>query len=524
MKVLVSDPVAREGVELLKTQVEVDVKTGLKPEELKAIIGQYDGLVVRSETQVTPDIIEAGNRLQVIARAGVGLDNINIEAATRRGVVVVNAPTGNTIAATEHTMALMLALARHLPQADSKLKAGEWKRSAFVGNELKGKTLGIIGLGNIGAEVARRAKAFEMNLIGYDPYVSSDFAQNMGVRVVPLEQLYKEADFITLHIPLVPATKGMISAKELATMKPTARIINCARGGLIDEQALYDAVEQGKIAGAAVDVFSKEPAVDNVLTKSAKIIVTPHLGASTAEAQVGVAVDAAEQVLAVLRGQPARYAVNTPHIARELLTLLGPFMPVASSLGSLAGQVMEGQIQTLNIRFCGEISGHDVTALKTAVISGLLQQTSEERITMVNASSIAARRGLKVIEQKETSCENYNNLIEIILVTDKGTYIAAGTVMRGATHIVRVNNYWVDVVPTGGYFLFCDHKDRPGLIGAVGDITGAVDINISHMQVARLEARGPALMVLALDDNLPEEARKKVLGLKDVFSAKVVKL
>ncbi|MBM3183065.1 MAG: phosphoglycerate dehydrogenase [Chloroflexi bacterium] len=524
MKVLVADPLAEEGVEVLKRQAEVDVKLKLKPEELKSIIGDYDALIVRSETKATADIIEAGKKLQVIARAGVGLDNIDVEAATRKGIVVVNAPTGNTIAAAEHAIALMMALARHVPQANARLKSGVWQRSEYMGTELRGKTLGMVGLGNVGSAVARRAQAFEMRLIGYDPFVSSEYARNLGVELVPMDKLIKESDFITLHLPLTSETKDIIGAKELSKMKPTVRLINCTRGGLVNEEALYKAVETGKIAGAAVDVFATEPVTDSVLFKCDRIIVTPHLGASTAEAQTSVALEVVEQVLAVLKGQPARYAVNAPQIPAELLAVLAPFMQVASTLGSLARQLMEGQIKSIQIEYSGEIANYDTSAVKASVIGGLLEGISEERINVVNAAVIANRRGIKIAEKKEAVCENYASLITLKVTTDVASLVVAGTVLRGETHIVRVNNFWPDIIPTGGYFLFCDHRDRPGLIGAVGNITGKADINISSMQLARLQPRGPALMILALDEALPEAQLQETLALQDVHTAKLVKL
>lgn len=524
MKVLVADPIDKQGIEMLQAKVKVDVKTGLKPDELKKIIGDYDALIVRSETQVTPDIIQAGKKLQVIARAGVGLDNINLEAATQQGIIVVYSPTGNTIAATEHSFAMMLSLARHIPQANAKLKSGVWQKSSFTGNELKNKTLGVVGLGNVGSEVARRAQGFKMKIIGYDPFVSADYARNMGIELVPLPQLIKESDFITLHLPLNQETRGMIGAKELATMKPTARIINCARGGLIDEEALYKAIEEGKIAGAAVDVFSKEPTTDNILLKSDKIIVTPHLGASTAEAQVGVAIDAAEQVLAVLEGQTARYAANTPRIPSEVISVLSPYMKVASTIGKLASQLMEGQLKTIQITYAGEIATCDSAILKTSIIGGLLEAVSEERVNLVNANIIAARRGIKILEQTEATCENYTSLITLQVTTSTGVTVVAGTVLRNETHVVRVNDFWIDIVPSGGYFLFSDHIDRPGIIGAVGNITGKADINISSMQLARLQPRGKALMMLVLDEPLKEAQIKEILALEKVNTARLVKL
>jgi len=524
MKVLVADPVAGEGVEALKAEVEVDVSLKLKPEELKNIIGDYEALIVRSETLATADVIQAGKKLQVIARAGVGLDNIDVEAATRQGIVVVNAPTGNTISAAEHSIALMMALARHIPQANARLKSGFWQRSDYVGIELRSKTLGIVGLGNVGSEVARRAQAFEMRLIGYDPFISPDYARNLGVESVSMEQLLKESDFITLHLPLTSATKGLIGAKALNKVKPTVRIVNCARGGLIDEEALFKAVEAGRVAGAAIDVFANEPVTDSILFKSDKIIVTPHLGASTAEAQTGIALDIAEQVLAVLKGQPAKYAVNAPHIPAEVLSVLAPFTGVASTLGSLARQLMEGQIKSIHIKYSGEIANYDTSAIKASVIGGLLEGITEERVNLVNAGFIAAQRGMKIVEQKETACENYASLLTLEAATDVGVTAVAGTVLRGETHIVRVNNFWLDIIPTGGYFLFSDHRDCPGLIGAAGNITGKVDINISSMQLARLQPRGEALMILALDEPLPEEQRQEILALDDVYTAKLVKL
>jgi D-3-phosphoglycerate dehydrogenase len=342
--------------------------------------------------------------------------------------------------------------------------------------------------------------------------------------LVSLEQLLKDSDFITLHLPLTSQTKRLIGAKELNKVKPKVRIINCARGGLIDEEALLKAIEAGKVAGAAIDVFVKEPVTDSVLFQSDKIIVTPHLGASTSEAQASVALEVAEQVMAVLKGQPAKYAVNAPQIPAEILAVLAPFLQVASTLGSLARQLMEGQMNRIQIKYSGEIANYDTSAIKASSIGGLLEGISEERVNLVNATIIAAQRGIKIIEQKETTCENYASLITLEVVTNAGTTTVAGTVLRGETHIVRVNDFWPDITPTAGYFLFSDHRDRPGLIGAVGTITGKADINISSMQLVRLQPRGQALMILALDEPLPEEQIQEILALTDVYTAKVVKL
>jgi D-3-phosphoglycerate dehydrogenase / 2-oxoglutarate reductase len=524
MKVLVADPIATEGIEILKKSADVDVKTGLKPEELLAIIGEYEGLMVRSETKVTAKVIEVGKKLQVIARAGVGIDNIDVEAATQRGIVVVNAPTANTMAAAEHSIALMLALSRNIPQAHESLKGGAWKRQNFVGVEVRNKTLGIVGLGNVGSEVARRVQGFQMKVLGYDPYVSPEYARNLRVELVPMEQIVREADFITLHLPLTPQSKNMIGTKELSMMKPTVRIINCARGGLIDEQALDQALKEGKIAGAALDVFAQEPPKDSPLLKNERVIVTPHLGASTQEAQANVAIDAAQQIISVLNGQPVRYAVNAPLISAEMMPILAPFLKVATAVGRMIAQLAEGQMSSIDIGFEGEISKYDLTALKAAVIGGLLQEISEERINVVNANLVAKRRGLRVTEHKDSACENYASLITVSVTTSAGVATCAGTVMRGELHIVRVNDYWIDIVPKGGYLLFSDHRDRPGIIGAVGNITGSADINVSSMQLARLKPRGQALMVLELDEAPNEAQIKLILAIPDIYTAKLVEL
>jgi D-3-phosphoglycerate dehydrogenase len=513
MRILVADSIASEGIELLQSYAAVDVRLGLKPDELKDIIADYEALVVRSQTQVSAEVIKAGRRLRVIARAGVGVDNIDVEAATRHGVVVVNAPAGNIVSAAEHTIALMLALARHIPEGHTRVKSGVWRRDDLTGTEVRGKTLGIIGLGRVGSEVARRAKGLEMHIIAYDPFVSVDYARNLGAELTSVEEL-----------PLTGATAGFIGDKELSLVKPSVQLINAARGGIIDEEALYHALEEGRVAGAAIDVFSKEPAGDNILLRSDKVITTPHLGASTAEAQKNVAVDAAEQVLAVLQGQPARYTVNAPLITAELQAIIGPFLEVATEVGRLMAQLAEGNIDTITIKYEGEIANYDTSALKAAAIGGILESSVEERVNLVNANFIAQSRGIKVVEQKSTVCENYGSLITVEVTTNRGMTTVSGTVMRGEVHIVRVGSYWIDIVPSGSYWLFSDHRDRPGLIGAVGTITGEADVDISFMQVSRLKPRGQALMVLGLDEPLPEEGRQRILAIPDVYSAKVVKL
>jgi len=524
MKVLVADPISNEGIDILRNHAEVDIKPKLKPEELVSIISDYEVLVVRSQTQVTAKVIAAGQKLQLIARAGTGVDNIDLDKATKRGIMVVNAPTANTVSAAEHTIALLLASARNIPQANAVLKSGVWARSDFLGSEVRDKTLGIIGLGKIGSEVARRAHGLEMKLTGHDPFISVEHAHNLNVELVSLEQLFQESDFITLHIPLTKSTRKLIGDKELALVKPNVRIINCSRGGLIDEEALALAVKEKRVAGAAIDVFSTEPTTESVLFECDNIIVTPHLGASTTEAQATAAKDVANQIVDVLKGQPARYTVNIPFIPTETLSVLAPFTKAAATVGRLVSQLAEGQMNALLVKYEGEISSHDTSVVKAAVLEGLLGEVTEERINLVNADVVAAQRGLAVVEQKEASCKNYASLITVEATTDTGVTTVAGTVMREETHIVRVNKYWIDIVPTGAYFLFSDHLDRPGMIGAVGNIAGDADVNISGMYVGRLKSRGQALMVIALDEPMPEEQLQQILDIPDVYSAKLVKL
>jgi len=524
-KVLVTDEISEEGIAILRKESKVDIRVGLKPEEIISVIGDYEALLVRSQTRVTAAIIQAGKNLQVIARAGVGIDNVDVEAATRCGVVVVNAPTGNTVSAAEHAIALLLSLARNIPQANVVLKSGVWKRNEFMGTELRGKTLGIIGLGNVGSEVAKRAQGFEMRLLGIDPLVSLEYAKELGVTLVELKQLLQESDFITLHIPLTAQTRGIIGAKELEIVKPTVRIINCARGGLIDEKALVKAIQEKRVAGAAVDVFEKEPCTQSILFGEDRIIVTPHLGASTTEAQVLAARDVAEQIVDVFKGQPARSAINVPYIPSETLAALAPYMKLATILCKLVYKLGEGQAKTIRIKYEGDIANYDTNALKAAVIGGLLEGFSEERVNIVNCNLIAAKRGLTIIEEKEATCANYASLLTVEITTTKKACAVAGTIMHNESHIVRINDYWLDIVPTpGSYFLFSDHLDRPGFIGAVGKITGDANVNISSMHLGRLKARGQALLVLTLDEPLPEKQQQQILAIPDVYSVKLVAL
>lgn len=523
-KILIADPIASEGVDLLRSRAEVDVKAGMKPDELLGIIGEYHALIVRSETKVTAAVIEAGKNLTVIARAGIGVDNIDLDAATTAGIAVVNAPTGNTVAAAEHTMALMLALSRNIPSAHQSMKEGQWRRNAFMGIEVRNKTLGVVGLGRVGSEVARRALSFGMRLVAYDPFVAPDYARRLSVELLSLEDLLSEADFITLHTPLTDSSRHLIGTKEFSQMRPSARLINVARGELIDEKALLEALESDKLAGVALDVFEKEPPGPSPLLDHPKVVVTPHLGASTQEAQREVAVEAAEQVLAVLDGEPARNTVNAPFVPPEVHAVLAPYIRVASLLGKLLTHLAEGQFVGVTIRYEGEITQHETGTLKAAVLAGLLGPVTTGQVNLINASRLAQDRGLNVTEQQNAVAPEYSSLVSATLETTEGSITLAGTSMRNETHIVKVNDYWLDIVPSVPYLLFVDNQDQPGSIGAVGTIAGRHNINISFMEVGRLQLRGRAMMILGLDDPVAPHVLDEIKALSHIYNARLVAL
>lgn len=523
MRVLVSDPVSEKGVALLQKEYEVDVKTGLPPEELIRIIPEYDALVVRSETKVTKAVLDVAAHLKVIGRAGVGVDNIDVAEATKKGIIVLNAPEGNTVAATEHTMAMMLALARNVPQAHASLKDGKWLRSKMMGVEMRGKTLGILGLGRIGSGVAKRALAMEMNIVAYDPFIGAEQAEAMGIKLVELAEIFPVADFITLHLPKTPETKNLLNKESFAKMKPGVRIVNCARGGVINEKELAEAVEQGIVAGAAIDVFEKEPVdPENPLLKLDKIIVTPHLGASTAEAQVGVAVDVAEGIIAVLKGEPIATAVNMTAIQPHVLEVIRPYFTLAEKMGCLAIHLAEGRINGVDIAYNGEISEVDSKMLTTAVIKGLLNSILTERINYVNAPGIAKSRGIKIKEMKSKDTANFANLITVTVHTDKKSHVVAGTLFgRTEGRIVMIDEYRVDVEPKG-WLIVGPHINRPGIIGKVGMVLGNAGINIDSMQVGRTEIAGTNIMVMGVDSDIPADVMLKFNAVDGILGAKLV--
>jgi D-3-phosphoglycerate dehydrogenase len=525
MKVLVAEPLAPTGIELLRQHHEVDERIGLSPEEYRAILPEYDALLVRSQVKVDAAMIAAGTRLSVIGRAGVGVDNVDLDAATRAGITVVNAPTGNTIAAAEHTIALMFALARKIAAADASVRRGEWKRSAFTGVELRGKVLGIVGLGKIGGAIADRARAMEMTVLGSDPYVTVEAAANHGIELVPFDELLDRSDVVTLHVPKTKATAGMVGAAQLARMKPTAFLLNVARGGVVDEAALAAALADGTIAGAGIDVYSSEPpAADNPLLVAPNTVLTPHLGASTAEAQVAVAEEASQQVLEVLDGRPARYAVNAPLLTPETARAIAPYLPLAETLGRFFAQFSRGGAQTVTLEVAGELAEHDVTPLQAAVLRGLLQDATNERVNLVNASMLAKIRGITIVERRTPDAGPFATLVTISGDTANGTRrTVAGTLANGEPRFVRLDDYWLDVAPAP-WMLISTHTDRPGMIGQVGSLLGAADVNISAMHLGRSAPRSDAVMFLALDDPVPPETEAAIRAIDGVIDQWVIDL
>jgi D-3-phosphoglycerate dehydrogenase len=515
MRVLVAEKLAPEGVALLKAEHDVDVKVGLSREEFLAALPEYDALLVRSGVKADAEAIAAGTRLMVIGRAGVGVDNIDIPAATAAGITVVNAPTGNTIAAAEHTLALLFALARRIPAADASMHSGAWNRSAFMGRELVDKTLGVIGLGKIGMAVADRARALGMHVVGYDPYVTAEAAKLHGVEAMSVADILKVADAVTVHVPKTKDTANLISTDELASMKPDAFIINVARGGVVDEAALAAALDAGIIAGAAVDVYSSEPpAEDNPLRAAQNIILTPHLGASTAEAQTRVAVEASEQVREVLAGRSARYAINAPMLTPETADALAPYLPLARTLGQFYAQFSDN-LADLTLEVAGELCEYDAGPLIAAALGGILGQHTEERVNIINAPALAKARGINLAVLHTLDAGRYSSLLTLSAERSVSGTVSFG----GEPRLVALDGYEVDLAPAAS-MLVSRHQDRPGAIGLVGGIMGEADINISNMHLGRSDKRSIAFMALALDEPVPETVAEQIRdseGMLDVW-------
>ena len=524
-KVLVSDLLSQRGLDVLKARGDfaVDVSVNLSQEELLTRIADYDALLIRSATKVTKDIINAATRLKVIGRAGVGVDNIDVPAATRNGVLVVNTPTGNTIAAAEHTVAMLLALARNIVPAGISLKNRRWRRNDFMGVELYGKVFGTVGLGRIGREVAYRAQAFEMHVIAYDPYISTSAAERMGIRLVDRETLFRESDYISVHTHLNAETYHSIGASEFALMKPSCRLINCARGGIIDEAALYDALKTGQLAGAALDVFEYEPAIDTPLLDLENFLAVPHLGASTSEAQEHVAVEIAQQVMNALCGHPVANAVNQPKIDPRILDIFGPYLELAEKIGSFHTQIVEGRIAAIKIHYSGTLfQQEDVTPVTVALQKGLLAPVLRD-VNYVNAPFLVKQRGISVTETKSETEADYVNSIAITVTTDEGESVIEGTAFgRKDIRIVRIDQLHINVRPTG-YILLIYNRDQPGMIGLMGTILGEHGINIADMAVGRSRLWEQAVTLINVDSPVPRHvlqtiaAQKKIDFVKQVF-------
>ncbi len=526
MKVLVTEKLAERGIELLRREFEVDVLLGLSPGELLERIGPYDGLIVRSATKVTAEVIERAENLKAIGRAGIGVDNIDIEAATKRGILVANAPESNTVAAAEHTLGLMLAVARRIPAADASLRRGEWNRSAFKGVEVAEKTLGLVGLGHVGSIVARGALGMGMRVLAYDPYVSEERMRSMNVeRAGSLEEIFSESDFVSLHVPRTPQTTGMVDEEALSRMKPTAYLINVARGGIVDETALYNALKQGEIAGAALDVFAEEPTTDSPLFALPNVVVTPHLGASTAEAQDRAGVTAAEQVAAALKGEVPVHAINAPVPAGEGAEFVSQFAGLCETLGRLLYQLTDRPGSRLRIEYRGEIGAYDTRLLDVSVQKGLLARMVHEPLNYVNTPILAKERGLKVETSKTAESSDYTNLVVVRIESNGGESVVSGTLTgpRMQPRLVEALGHTLDIIPER-HMLFIRNRDVPGMIGKVGTILGEHGINIGNMAVGRGEPGSRAAMAVTVDEPVPQEVIENLLRIPGFEDARAVTL
>jgi len=526
VKILISDPLAEEGLKILQDEksFKVDVKPKLPPEELKKLIKNYEAIIIRSSTKLTPDIIEAGEKLKVIGRAGVGLDNVGLESATKKGITVVNAPGGNTVSTAEHTMSMILALSRNIPQADKSIKSGEWNRKKFMGVELYGKTLGVVGLGRIGTDVAKRAASFKMRIIAYDPFLPVDKAKKLAIELVELDELFKNADYITLHTPVTDDTRHMISEREFKLMKYGVRVVNCARGGIIDEDALAKAIESGKVGGAALDVFEKEPPTNNPLLKLDNVIATPHLGASTEEAQINVAIDIAETVRDVLLDKGIRNAVNIPSVEPEVLKTIQPYLKLAEKIGSMHAQLSKGRIKEVRVRYVGDLISHELAPVTIALVKGILTPILQETVNYVNASIIAKERGINIIESKSSQIEDFANLIWVEVKTDVGKSQIMGTLFtKSDPRIVKIDQFYIEAIPSG-YMLIIHNNDLPGVVGDIGTILGKGKINIAGMSFGRERPGGAAISVMNIDSEVPMQILDEISKFKNINDVKLIKL
>jgi len=532
-KILITDHISEEGIRKLREFGDVEIQVGVSEEELKARIAGYDALIVRSGTKVTREVIEAGTRLKVIGRAGVGVDNIDVDSATERGIMVVNAPGANTISAAEHTIGMLLSLSRKIPAANQSLKSGEWSRKKYMGVEVNGKVLGVIGLGRVGGEVAKRAKGLGMRVVAYDPFISQEKAGELGVSLMGFSEVLSISDFITIHTPLMKDTYHLIGKDEFEKMKEGVRIINCARGGIIDENALVEAIKSGKVAGAALDVFEQEPPpMDSDLLKLDSVIVTPHLGASTEEAQRAAAIVIADEVIRALENKPVRNAVNMIYVEEELMGVIKPYLVLAEKLGRLSAQLMPktSRIEAFNASYEGELG---VASMDTRLITGAMLKSFlswfTDGVNYVNAWAIARKFGIKVTESKSEEVENFSSMITLTLRTrgDAGGGLSktvSGTLFgKGDIRIVGLDNYRIDASPSG-FMLICSFIDKPRVIGPVCTILGDHNINIAGMQVGREKVGGKAVMVLNVDSSVGIELIEEIKKVPNIIDVKLVRL
>jgi len=529
MKVLVSDNLAPVGIEILKNAgLEVDVKTGLKPDELKAIISDYDGLAIRSATRVTADIIESAEKLKVVGRAGIGLDNVDISAASKKGIVVMNAPDGNATTAAEHAVAMMMSLSRKIPQATASMKDGKWEKKKFSGRELTGKTVGIVGIGRIGSIFADRAQGLRMKVIAYDPHMPAELVAKMGIELVSIEELCKRADYISIHVPLTKETKHLLSTSEFKAMKTDAMLIDCARGGVVDEEALYEALASGQIAGAALDVFEVEPTTrENCkLLGLDNFICTPHLGASTSEAQENVAVTIAEQIAEYLLRGTITNAVNVPSVSADVLNQVGPYVTLAELLGSFHMQIAKGGVKEISIEYCGDLSEMVTSPITIAFLKGLFTPILKDAVNYVNAPVIAEERGIRVVESKTSTSDDFMNLVSVTVKTTEGENTLAGTVFgKSEPRLVRLNTFRMEALPTGP-MLYVQNNDVPGVIGMLGVTLGENGVNISRMTVGEEQEQGRNVNIILLntDTLISKELLEKIQKLKNIHQAMVLEL
>ena len=518
-KVLIADKLSAKAARVFAARgIEADVRTDLTPEQFAAVIGDYDGLAVRSSTQVTADVLAVAKGLKIIGRAGIGVDNIDVPAATARGIVVMNTPHGNSVTTAEHALALLFALARQIPSADRSTQAGKWEKSRFMGVELTGKTLGVIGCGNIGSIVADRAQGLKMKVIGYDPYLSPERAVVLGIEAVSLDDLFKRADFITLHVPLTDSTRGIIGAKSIALMKPGVRIINCARGGLVVEDELKAALDDGRVAGAALDVFAVEPAKSNALFGHPNVVATPHLGASTAEAQENVAVQIAEQMSDFLLTGAVTSAVNMPSVSAEDAVKLRPYMTLASQIGSFVGQLVQSGLKSATVEYAGHVAELNTRPLTAVLLQGLLTPLLDA-VNMVNAPVIARSRGIEVKEVVRDQGEDYQTLVSLMVETANGRQSVAGTLFGGGRpRIVRIEDIPVEaeVMP---HMIYIRNHDRPGTIGRIGTLLGEAGVNIATFNLGRQAKGGGALALLGVDERMSEDALARLRAMPDIVQA-----